>query len=333
MIVITGASGHLGNNLVRTLLKSKRKIRCLVLEGESLTPLRGLDVETVKGDIRDVNSLYRAFKDAEIVYHLASVISLLPRGIKLMREVNVTGAMNVAETCLDLGIRRLIYTSSIHALAEPVSGGILDERMPCDPKQIPMAYSKTKAEGTLEVLKVIDKGLDGVIMMPTGIIGPYDFKPSEIGQMLIDYVSGKISVRIKGGYDFVDVRDVALAHMLAAEKGRTGEKYILSGHWISVDEIMKEVSALTGVPLPRWKIPAKLISAIGHIFTAYSMVTGAKVLINQNSIGTLRDNLTISSTKAQKELGYTPRPIRKSIRDTLEWFIESGMLNSKGLLL
>jgi dihydroflavonol-4-reductase len=301
----------------------------MVLTGESLEPLQGLDVEVVEGDVRDIESLYKAFDGADIVFHLASIISLLPGNNELLEEVNVRGARNVAEACLTTGVRRLVYTSSIHALVEPPMGQVIDESMPCDPEHISMAYSKSKAKATLEVLDVIGKGLDGVIVMPTGVIGPYDFKPSATGQMLLDYAAGKIPVRIGGGYDFVDVRDVAEGQILVAEKGRTGEKYILSGEWMSVDDILQEVSNATKAPLPRWKIPAALASAVALMITSYCMVTGAKVLINHDSVSTLRGNSLISSEKARSELGYTSRPIRQTIRDTLDWFGERGWLKTR----
>lgn len=328
MIVVTGAPGYLGNNLVRALVSRNLKVRCMVLPGESCLPLEGLDVEIVEGDVRDIEVLCRTFDGADIVFHLASIISLLPGKRRLLEEVNVKGARNVAKACLKSGVRRLVYTSSIHALAEPPHGHVIDESMPCDPARITMAYSKSKARGTLEVMEVIDRGLDGVIVMPTGIIGPYDFKPSATGRLIIDFAAGRIPARVVGGYDFVDVRDVAKGHILAANKGRVGEKYILSGEWISIDDIMKEISNMTNAPLPRWQVPVGLASAIAMILSSYSMLTGAKVLLNQDSITTLRSNSIISSEKARRELGYTSRPIRESIRDTVKWFGRAGYLQT-----
>ncbi len=329
MIVVIGATGHLGNNLVRALVRRNHRVRCLVLPGESLVPLGGLDVEIVEGDVRDIECLYQAFDGADTVFHLASIISLLPGRTKLLEEVNVKGAKNVAQACLKTGVRRLVYTSSIHALVEPPIGQVIDETMPCDPDRISMEYSKSKARATLEVMDVISQGLDGVIVMPTGVIGPYDFKPSATGQMLLDYASGKIPVRIEGGYDFVDVRDVAEGHILVAEKGRTGEKYILSGEWMSVDDILHEVAKVTNAPFPRWKVPGNLALTVARMITSYCMLTGAKVLINQDSVSTLMGNSLISSEKARRELGYTSRPLRQTIRDTLEWFREQGWLKTR----
>lgn len=329
MIVVTGAPGHLGNNLVRALLKRNFRVRCMVLAGESLVSLEGLDVEIAEGDVRNIDSLYRAFDGADVVYHLASVISLLPGRSRLLDDVNVRGARNVAEACLKTGVRRLVYASSIHALAEPPHGHVVDESCPCDPSRIAMAYSRSKARGTLEIMEVMQKGLDAVVVLPTGMIGPYDFKPSETGRMIVDYVAGRIPARVEGGYDFVDVRDVAEGHILAAENGKPGEKYILSGEWISLDDIMKEISLATNVPFPRWRVPVGLASAMALVFTSYSMMTGAKVLLNQDSISTLRSNSQISSEKARRELGYSCRPVRESIRDTVRWFQEERLLPNR----
>ena len=326
MIVVTGAPGHIGNNLVRGLLSRGLRVRCMALKGESLKPLDGMDVEVVEGDVRDASSLDRAFLGADAVFHLASVISLIPGHMDLLEQVNVRGARNVAEACLRTGVKRLVYTSSIHAFVEPPHGIPIDESATLDPSQVLMAYSKTKAQGTLEVLDVAAKGLDVVVMFPTGVIGPYDYKPSEFGQMILDYSRGKLPVRIRGGYDFVDVRDVAEGHIQALLKGPPGSKYILHGEWISVDDIMKEISFATGRPVPRLCLPPGLARFAAGAVTAYSARTGKKPPFNADSFNTLQGNSLVRTEKAEKELGFSPRPISRSIRDSVEWFIQAGML-------
>jgi len=326
MLVVTGAPGHLGNNLVRLLLQGGNRVRCMVLRGESLISLEGLDVEIVEGDVRDPASLDRAFAGAGVVYHLASVISLTPRHSDLLEQVNVRGARNVAEACLRNGVRRLVYTSSIHALVEPPRGTAIDESMPCDPSRIKMAYSRSKAEGTLEVMDVARQGMDVVVLYPTGIVGPFDFKPSEMGQVVLDYVRGKIPARIAGGYDFVDVRDVAMGHILAAEKGDPGEGYILSGEWISVDDIMAELSQVARVPVPRMRLPLALARVAASVSTMLSAVFRMRSLLNTDSLDTLTSNSLVCSAKARRDLGYGARPVRESLRDTVRWFRQAGML-------
>jgi len=324
--VVTGATGHLGNNLVRLLLQGEDRIRCLVLRGESIRPLEGLDVEIVEGDVRDPASLDRAFAGAEVVYHTASVISLKPGDSDLLEQVNVRGARNVAESCLRNGVKRLVYTSSIHALVEPPRGTTIDESQPCDPSRVRMAYSRSKAKATLEVMNIACRGLDTVILYPTGIIGPFDFKPSDMGRVILDYVHGKIPARIAGGYDFVDVRDVARGHVLAASKGESGQGYILSGEWISVDDIMLELSRAANVPVPRIRVPYALARAVAGVSTVLSVLLKTNPLFTIDSLDTLRSNSLVSCAKAQRELDYKARPIRDSLWDTVEWFRQSGKL-------
>jgi len=229
MIVITGATGHLGNVLVRKLVNQNKKVRVLILPGEDITSLEGLEVEKVEGDVRVPDSLRKAFEGADIVYHCAGIISILPGQQKQLYQVNVLGTRNVVNICLETKIKRLVYTSSIHTLSEPAPGIIFDESREFNPENVLGEYSKSKALGTLEVLKGIEKGLDAVILCPSGIIGPHDYRISEMGKLIVDFVKGKVKACVDGAYDFVDVRDVAEGLILASEKGKKGECYILSG--------------------------------------------------------------------------------------------------------
>lgn len=326
MIVVTGAPGHIGNNLVRQLVEKGQRVRCMAVRGESLRPLEGLDVEIVEGDVRDPASLDAAFSGATDVFHLASVISLIPGHEDLLEQVNVRGARNVAEACLRQGVRRLVYTSSIHALLEPPHGTPIDESTPIDPVRVSLAYSKSKAKGTLEVLDVAAKGLDVVLLFPTGVVGPYDFKPSEVGQMILDFGRRRMPVRLAGGYDFVDVRDVAAGHILAWEKAPPGEKYILHGEWISVDDIMQELSMVTGVPVPRFRLPSGLARAAAVTVSSVCRLTKARSPFNIDSFDTLQGNSLVVTRKAEAELGFSPRPIRQSLRDAVQWFRSVGKL-------
>jgi dihydroflavonol-4-reductase len=328
MVVVTGAPGHLGNNLVRLLLARGATVRAMVLRGESLKPLEGLDVEVVEGDVRQPSTLDPAFEGADTVFHLASLISILPGRSELLEQVNVRGARNVAESCLRMGVRRLVYTSSIHALVEPPNGTGIDESAPCDPAQVVMWYSKTKAQGTLEVLDVVKQGLDAVIVFPSAVIGPYDFKPSEAGQMIASFVKGRLPATVAGGYNFVDVRDVAEGHLLAAEKGRTGEGYILAGEWISVTDVLRCLSEVVGQPVPRLCVSPRLALSAARLLTWYCMRTGTKPMFSADMVEALLSNSQVISTKAARELGYSARPIRESIRDTLAWMRQERMVDS-----
>jgi len=326
MNVVTGATGHIGTFLVRGLLDRGEPVRALVPPFEDGAVLEGLDVERVEGDILEPDSLARAFEGAEVVYHLAGMISISRKDSDRVYQVNVVGTRNVAEACLRTGVRRLVYTSSIHAMAEPPHGVRFDESSSFDPKRAPGLYGSAKAEAALEVLAAVERGLDAVVVCPTGVIGPDDLKPSQMGQMFIDVAQGRLRVYLEGAYDFVDVRDVAEGHILAAEKGRKGECYILSGECISVSEIMRTLADVTGVKAPTVRMPMWLAKAVAPLTPIYYHFTRTPPIFTSDSLYILTSNCDISSEKARRELGYTNRPIRESICDAVAWLKAHGRL-------
>jgi dihydroflavonol-4-reductase len=326
MIVITGATGHLGNVLVRKLVSMNKKVRAVVLSGEDVASLEGLEVEKVEGDVRLPDSLRKAFEGADIVYHCAGVISILPGQRKQLYQVNVLGTRNVVNLCLELKIKRLVYTSSIHALSEPAPGIVFDEAREFNPENVLGEYSKSKTLGTLEVLKGIEKGLDAVILCPSGIIGPYDYRVSEMGKLIVDFAKGKVKASVSGAYDFVDVRDVAEGLILACEKGKKGECYILSGQQISVGQLLEFLGEINGVKAPWLKIPKQVARAAGFFNALYCNIMKLKPLFTPFSIDVLASNSLVSCQKARDELGYSPRSIHESIKDAVRWFKEEGII-------
>lgn len=323
MIVVTGATGHLGNVLVRKLLENEEKIRVFILPNEDLNPLEGLNVEIVEGDVRDIDSLINAFTGAKIVYHLAGIVSILPDIDGLLYQVNVLGTRNVVNACLKTGVKRLVYTSSIHALKEPPHGTQIDETCPFEPEYSRGGYDQSKAQASLEVLKGVDKGLDAVLICPSGIIGPYDYKISQMGRLFVDFMKGKQKTYIDGAYDFVDVRDVAKGLILASKYGKSGESYILSGEKITVPQLMSYLEEITGIQAPRFKIPLWFVKCISNAAPIYYKLTKNKPLFTSYSIEVLNSNCDISSKKARKELNFSFRTLKESIRDSVEWFKEN----------
>ena len=326
MIVITGATGHIGNVLVRELLARGKQLRLVIPRFEDSTPVEGLPAERVEGDLCDPDSLVDAFKGAEAVYHLAAVVSIMPGERDLLHRVNVVGTRNVVRACRECRVPRLVYTSTIHAIVEPPQGTAIDESWPFDPERVVGDYAKSKAEATLEVLDAVKAGLDAVIVCPTGVLGPYDFRPSEMGQLFLDFAGKKVKGGIEGGYDFADVRDVAIGHILACDSGRMGEVYILSGEWIAVSDIMLLLEEYTGVRAPRGKAPIWL-ALIGAVFSPlYYKLTRTKPIFTEYSIRTLASNAQVSCEKARRELGFSPRPLRESVADAVQWFKDAGRL-------
>lgn len=326
MIVVTGGTGHIGNVLVRELLARGEKVRVLALPTEDTRPLDGLRVQIVSGDVLDPDSLEAAFRGADVVYHAAGLVSILPWQEQSVDRVNVEGTINVLNACEKAGVRRLVYTSSIHSLVEPPNGAVIDESCGLDPERSRGGYDKSKARASIEVLRAVKRGLDAVIVCPTGVIGPFDFRVSIMGRVLLDLARNAFWAIPDGGYNFVDVRDVAIGHVLAGEKGKPGEVYILAGECISIADLARLVDELHGrQPRFRLRVPAWLIRAVAHVSTAFCLACKVKSRITKYSIETLLSNHNISSAKARRELGYAPRCLRDSVKDSIEWFADNGV--------
>jgi len=243
MVVVTGAAGHLGAALVRELIADGEKVRAFVLPGEDISGLLGLPLEIVRGNILQRESIVPAVRGAEVVYHLAGIVSIMPGRDELMRRVNVEGSANVARAAREAGVPKMVYVSSIHALQRPASGIPIDERVPFDPHNAAGEYDQTKAEASLAVLAEADKGLDAVIVCPTGIIGPFDFRGlSPMTRQIRAWTRPGRHLMINGHFDFVDARDVGRGMILAARRGGRGSVYILS--WC----LLRRPGSLPGLP-------------------------------------------------------------------------------------
>ncbi len=330
MVIVTGATGHIGNVLVRELLARGVVVRALVLPDDDKRPLAGLDIETVHGDVTDPVSLKSAFAGAELVFHLAGIVTIMPGMASVLERVNVGGMRNVIAACRASGVRRLVYTSSIHAIAEPPHGTVIDESQPFDPDRVLGDYARSKARATLLLLDEVRKGgLDAVICCPTGVIGPWDYGISNIGQLILDFASGHLKSYVSGAYDFVDVRDVARGLVLAADKGQPGRHYIFSGAQVQVPELMEELARDIGYPAPSYQIPTVIARTAGILASVYYRLLRRKPVFTAYSIDVLKSNSLVISARAHEELGFTSRPWQESIRDHVEWFRAEGMLPTR----
>ena len=323
---VTGATGHVGNVLVRELVRRGDSVRAVVLPGEATAPIDGLAVELVPGDVRDRASLERAFRGAELVFHLAGIVTIRSGQARLLDEVNVRGTMNVVEACRLAGVRRLVYTSSVHALVEPPHGTPVRETEGFEPDRLLGDYARSKARASIEVLEGVRQGLDAVLVYPSGIIGPFDYRPSEMGQLVLDFTLRRLPAYIDGEYDFVDVRDVAQGLLAAAGQGRRGRGYLLSGHRISVAALLRMLHGLTSVRAPRFKLPRWLALAAAAFAPAYSRITRSRPLFTSYSIKVLGSNCLMCRDRAEQELGFRARPLLETMSQTVEWFRAVGRL-------
>jgi dihydroflavonol-4-reductase len=323
MWLVTGATGHVGNVLVRKLLERGEKVRALILPGESRESISGLNVEAVDGDVLNLDSVFESLRGVKGIFHLAGIISIMPGANPFVRKVNVDGTKNILRAAIEKGIGKLIYTSSIHAI-QRVENGVIDETLSYDMENPYGAYDRSKAEATLEVLNAAHSGLEAVVVCPTGVIGPYDFRGSMMGTVIHDAAAAKPTLYVDGAYDFVDVRDVADGLIAASENGRRGESYILSGQKITVRYLLETIREITGKNFFQMKIPFDLAKFAAMFTPMYYRLAQATPRFTPYSLEVLKSNSNISHAKATRELGYSPRSLFESIKDTVKWFLEKN---------
>lgn len=311
--IVTGATGHLGNVLVRHLLERGRRVRAVVQPHDDLTAVGGLAVERAEADVADAGALERAFAGGEVVFHLAGLVSITAGQEARLRAVNVEGTRNVVEACRRAGVRRLVYASSVHALEEP-RGGALSEAAGFAHAGGP--YGRSKAEASRLVESAARAGLlDAVLVLPTGVVGPWDFRLSEVGQIIAGVGEGRVPLAVGGGYDWVDVRDVAAGLALAAERGRSGESYLVSGEWASMRELLTHAARAAQVAPPRATVPLALLWPVAALGPLWERVTQRRALVTPYALHQLGARHRVDDGKARRELGYTSRPIAGSIAD------------------
>jgi nucleoside-diphosphate-sugar epimerase len=333
--LVTGATGHIGNVLVRSLLERGAAVRALVRPGSGLTPLKGLDVEIVPGDVLEIGSLRAAMRDVDGLFHLAGVISILPGENAVLRRVNVEGTQNALQAARESRAGRVVYVSSIHAYRTPPPGVLIDESLPFDPEHYLGAYDFSKAEGSREAQRAASSGQDVVLCCPTGVVGPFDFRPSEFGSVVLDGVRGKPGGYIRGGaYDFVDVRDVAQGLIAAMEGGRSGESYLLSGERMMISDMMQLIREASGNRAPLIGLSRRQADMVARLLPPlYRLFGGTPPAITPYSVAVLFSNSNISHDKATQELDYQPRPIGVSLRDAVAWFKENRLYKKRTQVL
>jgi dihydroflavonol-4-reductase len=314
--VVTGATGFVGQNLVRHLRAEGVTVRTI-----DVRPLGSTEAEVTEHtltDLRDQAVLETAFADADIVYHLAAKITLLASDAEAW-ETNVHGAATIARAALARGVPRLVHCSSVHAFDLSRSRGHLDEQSPRSTSDDRPVYDRSKAAGEAEVRKVIDAGLDAVIVNPTAIYGPIDVGPSRVNRVLQLAARGRVPFVVGGGFDFVDVRDVVLGIVAAARHGRTGESYLLGGHRETALELARRAARTTGHRGPRWAIPLRLVSPFAPLGERVGRIFGSDAF-TKAAVSTLAENPVVDVSKAARELAYVPRSLDDTIEDLVRSF-------------
>lgn len=323
--LVTGGSGHLGANLVRTLLDRGERVRTLV--HSDAQGLDGLDVERVTGDLRDADSLRRAVAGCRRIYHLAAFVSLRNNDQQELFDVNVLGTRRLFQAAMKAGVERVVHCSSFGAVGRNPRGAS-DESWTIDPFEDALAYERSKAFAEHEVLRLVVEGLDAVIVNPSGMVGPCDFKPSFVGRTILDFGRGRMKGYVPGAFDFVPIRDVVQGHLLAMEKGETGQRYLLTGENTSIDQILDWLQELTGVPRPRLRIPPRLMQRVALVKDWVEATWFPQVVprFNRHSIRLLQSGKRGDNARACRELGLKPTTVEHAFGEAVQWFHDHDLL-------
>ena len=322
--IITGANGFLGNNIIRKLeLDENNEIRAFVLKGDSIKALENLKCKIYYGDVTVKDSLSNVFENTDgkevIVIHCAAVVYIKSKYNPVIYDVNVNGTKNIVDKVIE-SKAKLIYISSVHAIPEKPDNGLITEITDFNPDNVHGLYAKTKAEAARYVIDAIEfKKLNACIIHPSGIIGPNDYGNSHLTQLIKEVANGKLFACVKGGYDFVDVRDVADGIISACKNNTKGECYILSNRYIAIKELCDLICDVQGRKKIKMVLPIGLAKLIAPFFEVYYNLKKQTPLFTKYSLYTLSSNANFSNEKAKEKLEFKNRNMKDTIKDTVEW--------------
>lgn len=327
IFIVTGATGHLGNTIVRNLLFAGEMVRGLVLPHDKSEALTGLSLEIIEGDVREYETLTPLFKNPDgcdlIVFHCAGVVSIASKFHQLVYDVNIKGTSNILKLCQENKVKKLVYISSVHAIPERICGEEICEVTQFSSKTVHGLYAKTKAEATNLVLRYVERGLDASIVHPSGIIGPGDYGNAHLTQLVLDYIDGKLFACVQGGYDFVDVRDVARGAIACSQLGKKGECYILSNRYYTLEELFHMLGDISGHKKTGIVLPLQAARMTAPFAEVYYKLLKRPPLFTAYSLYTLKSNSNFSHEKATRVLNYTPRNLNDTLVDTVSFLKES----------
>lgn len=324
-VLVTGASGFVGSAVARALIGRGARVRLLVRATSDRTNLTGLDAEITEGDIRDQASVERAAKDVRFLFHVAADYRIwAPDPEEIVRN-NRAGTLAVMNAARATGVERIVYTSSVATL-KPLDTGPADETRAATPEQAVGAYKRSKVVAERLVEDMVRDGLPAVIVNPSTPIGPRDVKPTPTGRIIVEAASGKMPAFVDSGLNLAHVDDVAAGHLLAMEKGRIGERYILGGTDVSLGRMLADIAAIVGRKPPTVRIPRAPLFPLAWVNEQIARVTGKDPFLTIDSLKMAAHNMYFTSAKAEAELGYRARPHVEALKDAIDWFRAEGRL-------
>jgi len=318
--LVTGATGFIGWHVARLLVERGHRVRALV---RPASQLRELDAEPVTGDLRDAASLDRAVAGCGLVFHVAADYRLWARNPDELYGSNVEGTRNLLEAARGQGVERVVYTSTVGCIGVP-KGGVGDETVPVTLAEMKGAYKRSKFLAERVALDFAASGFPVVVVNPTAPVGDHDVKPTPTGKIVLDFLKGAMPAFIDTGLNLVDARDAAEAHLLAAERGRPGERYIVGCENLTLAGILEKLAGITGIEAPRVKLPYAVAYAAGVVTTGWARITGQPPRAPLDAVRMARKKMWVSHEKARRELGFSPAPVDGALGRAVEWFQANG---------
>jgi dihydroflavonol-4-reductase len=323
--LVTGATGFIGFHVARQLRNKGVLVKAIVRKGSDNSAFKSLDIEPVIGDVRDFDSLCAAMKGCRQLYHLAADYRIWVPDPERMYDINVQGTRNVMEAALKAGVEKVVYTSSVGVLSACSNGRPSDENTPVGIKDMVGHYKRSKFIAEEEVYRYIDKGLPVVIVNPTTPVGDMDRKPTPTGKIIVDFLNGMIPAYLDTGLNFVDVEDVAAAHLLAAERGRTGERYILGNRNISLKDFFGILAGMTGLRPPKFRLPYMPVLLASYVNEALSTwITHRHPKIPLTGVKMAHKYMYFDCSKAVRELDMPQNPVELAVEKAINWFKSHG---------
>jgi len=327
VVLVTGATGFVGSAVARKLAGRGFAVRALVRKSSPRGNLAGVEAEPVEGDMLDPASVARALRGARYLFHVAADYRLwAPDPQEIIRN-NLSGTDAVMQGALAVGVERVVYTSSVATLKPRSDGTAVDETAPADMRSAVGAYKKSKVAAERQVERLVaERGLPAVIVNPSTPIGPRDIKPTPTGKVIVDSATGKMPAVVDTGLNLAHVDDIAEGHLLALDKGRIGERYVLGGQDVSLMRMVSDIAALVGRPAPKVSLPLAPLYPLAVVAEAAAQLTGKAPFVTVDALKMAAHTMFFSSAKAERELGYQARPYGEGLKDAVAWFREAGYL-------
>jgi dihydroflavonol-4-reductase len=328
--LVTGATGFLGSHVARQLCERGESVRVLARASSDTRALDGFRAERVTGDLRDAASLDRALVDVRHVYHVAADYRLWARDPREIYESNVRGTQNLLDAARRAGVEKFVYTSTVATIAVPRDGDLPSERTESSIDEMIGDYKRSKFQAEQCALRAAESGLPVTIVNPTTPVGPGDWKPTPTGKIILDFLKGRMPGYVDTGLNFVPVEDCARGHLLAAERGHNGERYILGGSNLTLKQLLEMLAAVSGRRAPRWRFPHAVAYAAGCVDTMVSKALGREPQIPLDGVRMARHKMFVDTAKAAQDLGFTSGPVEAALERAVEWYQSNGYIAARG---